>query len=364
MEELSIVLQKTKLFQVFISNLIEKKTKIVDHDFKDDKSHVLENINLFAKLHIDEKENDFTGMCIMEDEINRLIEIYSLYENYYLKTTISKTINENELDDTEFRSSCVDDVFYLIRKCGLKCIMTCDLNLFRNSMLTYNTGLQNLLIEIEIKSGNYQKTADNYFQILNDSLVCKSFTEKIKFELDSFIEKSLVKSLGNDLADQFSNCLTLIDDSIERFKLTHKNTLYELLDDIVKRKIETFVNDISKQSIYIIESEEEYLEYSSPIEKHFFTKLVNFITLFEKKLMGENFKIIIVEILRYLALKLEQMLHNHRYNKLGSMKLESEIEIIKKIYMRYSPNHKDFISSLIVISTLLNTEEVFLLCNL
>ena len=111
MTEITLISQRVQVFEDFLFKFHQTESKKIESN------------NLLL--------NEFGGNYVKSTIYNRLDSImidYLILEEYYIKKSVEKAIKRDSYNENEKTSSCVDEVFYVIKQSALRVISSYNTN--------------------------------------------------------------------------------------------------------------------------------------------------------------------------------------------------------------------------------------------
>jgi hypothetical protein len=222
--ETTLISQRTQLFDRFLHTRaaaeIEKIEKIKDSDFGTAVSRTLD------VLHKD----GLAKTSRLDQRVQELMGHYVVLEEFFIHRSIDKAMKIDEYERGNTTSSCVDDVFYILKKSSARVISTADPDSLCAMINVFGQVLENDYINTfqrQLSTGfpslETQDAKIGYMVILNNIDVGCDYLSKLAQELD----RDIARALGSTFVanqEKIESCISNLVDSGSAFRQTLKVT--------------------------------------------------------------------------------------------------------------------------------------------
>ncbi|MEW5307113.1 MAG: hypothetical protein WDW36_009530 [Sanguina aurantia] len=281
--------------------------------------------------------------------VREMLGYYMTLEEYYMDETTTMAVRIDESTPGALTSSMVDDVFFIMRKCGLRCLASgsvqcmCALlgelnnvlaNAYRNALLQrLGQGPARLLANAPHAgdgggAGSHQPSAFalEYATALNNTDVSAEYVTKLRAELESYIvellplasERERGRSVLADLSKTSSDLRQMVSKSLE-----------SLSEALLPRLRPTLEGDVTAASYCL--SELEYAGRESegaPWVGRLLAALDNAMLWLQPFLTTDNYEGLFHLVVDKVVSRLEGILSRKQFNQLGGLQLDRDTRLL------------------------------------
>ncbi|CAO3620371.1 unnamed protein product [Mucor hiemalis] len=367
--ELSLISQRSALFNSFINERASDEMEMLTSD---------ENEREMVMKGKDSRYYGNNGLLLSSGLTKRVRELMSSYlviDEYLLKKSIDKAMKLDDYDpSTSQTSTCVDDVFFILKTVIKRCISTYEtetvastvqttiktleiayLNQFQQKMSTvftaYDTTGRNAERAIEMAKVNYMV-------ILNNLDVSADYTHRLAKEVEPNIRNGIWLDEENDI-EKTLGYINDFDGLADKFKQLLQKGLEQFLNQILKPRIRPLFQESYREVKYVLE-EDEYNE--ADIEERFVKRFrrgfENMISVYRRTLTDNNFSTLMGLVLEALTAQWERIVFQTRFNQYGALRFDKDLRsVIHYLSTLTEWLSRDRFTRLNQMSTLLNFEE-------
>ncbi|KAI7900656.1 COG4 transport protein-domain-containing protein [Cokeromyces recurvatus] len=370
LHELSLISQRSVLFTSFIN---ERASDEMDN---------LESIQQTEKdLVMKGKDNRFygsNGILLSSGLTKRVKELMSSYlviDEYLIKKSIDKAMKIDDYDPSSSPvSTCVDDVFFILKAALKRCISTYDpevicstvktemkileigyLNQFQQRMSTiftsHDTSGRNLERAIE-------QAKVNYMVVLNNLDVSADYMHRLIKEVETDITKGIWLNEDEDI-QKISETMKEFEDFSDKFKQLLQTGLQQLINQILKPRVRPLFQEAYKEVKYVLE-EDEYNEadIDERFIKRFCRGVEKLVQIYKQTLTENNFNTLMELLVDIMTAQWERIILQTRFNQYGALRFDKDLRSIIHYLSTLSEwLSRDKFTRLNQIATLLNFEE-------
>ncbi|KAI9145979.1 COG4 transport protein-domain-containing protein [Paraphysoderma sedebokerense] len=384
--ELALTSQRYQLYSRFIHSRSLDEVKTLRS----------QDPNKFNKPFLEDLESNKSlgrdGLAItgvFDQLMQQLMSSYIALEEDFLKRSIEKAMAIDEHDPDNQISSCVDDVFFILKKCYTRSISTSDIdtvcamiNVYASIIEeNYMMALQSRANEAASLSGKMGVNVDvgigmgisvstdkevaaqrlRHLVYLNDIDMSCSYLPRMSQDIDNVAsetfqlstiqtEESLSEtpetaSIAKN-RDKIQSCLTSITDMEKTFRSLLKTQLESLFSTNIKSKLAPLLREAFKdiittssnqvQSRYIL-TETEYTEmevnqiFVGKNQRwiHGFDRVMGF---YKKSLTTRNYSQILINAVEFTVHEWEKYILQTKFNMLGALQLDKDIRSLSQFF--------------------------------
>lgn len=338
-------------------------------------SYSLETQNLFTLSVLSQIENEvaeveketFQGLFSkiqkklkqskLNHQLHELLDVYISIEEKYMNESVDLVFQES-MKLEEPNENMLDEIFYILKESSERALGTYNLN-------AVCAVSNNLIHVLKIK---IQKQLENQFQdrvsrlrrnvshigsSLNDmELCCKNI-----LRLSSEIEKSS--------SQMFSSNIKTVRACLDEFLVVEKSLKTRLknhLEKIALNILEPVINEVEEMihvSYYLTESQYSQYQINDPFIENYISRLDQDLAILKESLSQTNLDVVLNLLLRKIALKIEKIIFQKRFNVLGAIQLDKDIRaLLSYLTMNSNLNLRDRFTRINQMVYFLNMESL------
>ncbi|KAL7751586.1 Golgi transport complex subunit 4 [Sorochytrium milnesiophthora] len=320
----------------------------------------------------------------LEEYIMELLVSYIAAEEFFLQKSIAKALELDEVDVGGHASSCVDDTFYVLKKCLMRGISTCDIDTCCAVMQSLAQVLESDFVaalkerlssftSLSSSSADGEQARSRYMVQLNNLDVSASYLPRlvqdaeasavVTFRLDMVGESDAsddehhgdeeaereerrASKLKSQRREKLSSCLISFLDLEKQVKRESKLYLDTYFGQVLKPRClaiarELFRDIVSSsantmQSRYIL-SEEEYsrldADYAVVARNPAFIKTFDSMMQQPKNLLTSSaYVALLLSVIETLLKECEKVLMQSRFNQLGALQFDKDIRSLASFF--------------------------------
>ncbi|KAI8073145.1 COG4 transport protein-domain-containing protein [Gongronella butleri] len=343
--EMSLVCQRASLFQGFLHDRADEEMDKLQASKNESAKDDLPDGADFANK--DQRYYSKNSLLLSSGLSKRLIELTNAFlviDDYLLRTSMDKAIALDDYDASSSQTStCVDDVFYILKK------------VIKRSMATYQPDLVASTVQATLKA------LDNgYLQVFQQRLGSAFTSQDVASRSDRSMEQSKVNymvTLNNlDASSEYTHRLTdemkkeatkamwqnedddrrAVMDSLDKFEavatkfdqLLHTG-MEQLLGQILKPRLRPLFQEAYRDVKYVLE-EEEYneAELDELFVKRFQHGFDGMVQLYRKTLTPSNWSSLMGILLDVMTTQWERIVMQTRFNQYGALRFDKDLRAI------------------------------------
>ncbi|OAD74722.1 hypothetical protein PHYBLDRAFT_76593 [Phycomyces blakesleeanus NRRL 1555(-)] len=367
--ELSLISQRSALFHSFIH---ERATEEMETMADDEKQ---QDIIMNGKDKRFYGDNGLLLSSGLTKRVKELMNIYLVIDEYLLKGNIEKAMQLDDYDPAVGpTSTCVDDVFFILKKVLKRSITTSEPEVVSATMRVVLKTLDTGYIQVlqrkmattfsghESGSRNAEKLLEQakitYMVVLNNMNVSADYTLRLVEELRTETKAVIWKNTKEDM-ENVEKALEDLGSITDKFQRLLKGGMEQLMIQILKPRVRPLFQEAYREVKYVLE-EEEYNEADS--EDMFFKRFRygfdNLIKLYRNTLTTANFSTLAGLVLDATTLQWERIVSQTRFNQYGALRFDKDLRsVIQYFTSMIEWLSRDRFTRLNQMSTLLNFEE-------
>ncbi|CAG8627614.1 16996_t:CDS:2 [Racocetra fulgida] len=306
--ELAMISARTHLYYRFIEARANSEVEATKASREAD-------VSLIEKDGNDYDPTSITRNSELYKQVKSLMADFLVMEEYFFRKAIEKAMIIDDYDEGSITSSCVGDVFYILKECLTRALSTSDLE-----CLTSMVNLVNQSLEFD------------YITLFQKRLVTAFATPEPKDAKTGYM--ILLNNL--DVSCDYMQRLTTELMTLPSFSDDSKDK--QLFTQMVKPRIRPILQDAYKDIKYVL-SEDEYHEQESND--------------------NNNYNQLMMHILESVTNMLEKTVFGTKFNQYGALRFDKDLRAVNNYFstkMRWV--FRDKMTRLNQISTLLNLESV------
>ncbi|KAI8344397.1 COG4 transport protein-domain-containing protein [Chlamydoabsidia padenii] len=366
--ELSLISQRASLFQGFLHERANEEMEKLD-DGKTDQVATpdgMKDRRFYGK-------NGLLASSGLAKRIKEVMNSFLVIDEYLLKRSMDKAMKMDNYDSSSQTSSCVDDVFYILKKVVKRSLSTYQPDIVMTTIQTvlksvdtgYSQVLQQRLVhafaanDTSSRSDRHMEQAKiNYMVTLNNFDVSADYTQRLVEEMKQETQSAIWQNEENDIM--------VVETALDKLLSMSKNfnhllqaAMEQLLGQMVKPRIRPLFQEAYREVKYVLE-EDEYNEadLDELFVKRFRHGFDQLIASYRTALTDTNFSTLMGMVLDAVTLQWERIILQTRFNQYGSLRFDKDLRSV----IQYLSNMtewfaRDKFTRLNQIATLLNFEE-------
>ncbi|KAI9002120.1 COG4 transport protein-domain-containing protein [Hyaloraphidium curvatum] len=356
--EVTLISQRTQLFDRFLhARAAAEIEKVKDSDYGNALSRTLD------VLHKD----GLAKTSRLDQRVQELMGHYVVLEEFFIRRSIDKAMKIDEYERGNATSSCVDDVFYILKKSSARIISTADpdslcamINVFGQVLeADYINAFQKQL-STAFPSLETSDSKIGFMVILNNVDVSCDYLAKLGQELD----RDIARALGSTFVanqQKIESCISNLEDSGTGFRQTLKSWLENFFNQALNPRIKTLLQESYKFAKYVL-TEEEYAEEDrlDAFAKRVTSGLDKIMDITRQTFTDANNLHVMNLSVEYVAKEWERhIFHSAKFNPLGAIRFDKDLRSITAYFTsRSQVLVRDKFARLSQMSTLLNLEKL------
>ncbi|EFJ43661.1 component of oligomeric golgi complex 4 [Volvox carteri f. nagariensis] len=272
--------------------------------------------------------------------LRELLSRYVALEEYYLDETASMAVRIDEQLSGALTSSMVDDVFFILRKVGLRALaagqfqataaLLAELNnvlanLFRNALQVRDRRRLKVKVGfvgfVSMRSSAY---GTDLAVALNNTDVAADYASRLRSELETHINGVLASPSDREKARSVLSDLAKTGGD---FRSMAARGLESLAEGLLPR-MRALLDELAAMSYTLTEAEYASLEVEGGWAGRLVLALSGLSSLMRSLLTTSNWEVLFGSLLDKLSARLEGLLGRKPFNQLGGLQLDREVRLL------------------------------------
>ncbi|KAI7884571.1 COG4-domain-containing protein [Lichtheimia hyalospora FSU 10163] len=367
--ELALIGQRSALFYRFLHERANEEMEIIGTD------ESTQDVIMHGKDKRFYGDNGLLASSGLTKRTRELMNSYLVIDNYLLKRNIEKAMKLDDYDPAAgYTSTCVDDVFFILKKVIRRCITTCEpevlVSTVNNILKDLDTGYlqvfqQKMSVAFagqENGGRSAERSADqakiNYMVLLNNLNVSAEYMQRLAQDARPDVDKAIWKHKEKDL-ETADKALNNLSSASSKFQRLLQSGLEQLLGQIIKPRIRPLFQHGYREVKYVLD-EDEYNEadVEELFVKRFQSGFDKMIDIYRRTLTEENFGTLMGILLDAITAQWERIISQTRFNQFGALRFDKDLRsVIHHLSSMTEWLSRDRFTRLNQMATLLNFEE-------
>ena len=317
------------------------------------------------------RENSFRS-GVFNQTVRELVSYYIQMEEYYMDRNVKTAIAIDEWTRGAPITSMVDDVFFIVQKCGRRAISTgnvqsgCAVLGQVNSLLAgdlrssldtkWKPAAQRLiqLLGAQLDNGSDACDAEAQGAVLNSISACEKYTGKLREDLDMFSREVFV--LASD-RERIQSILQDLNKTARDFVGIGDRAVEQMSTLLIGRS-RSAMEKVASSSYQISEAQYAAIELSADTwVQQLLVALITSFRFLSPVLSPELFEALGLTVLDKVTERLEATLRLKRFNQLGGLQLDRDVRVLVSTLAEVVPGTvRERFARLSEMSTLLSLE--------
>ncbi|KAG0327438.1 Golgi transport complex subunit 4 [Dissophora globulifera] len=268
-------------------------------------------------------------------KVEEIIDHYLAIEEFFLRRSVDKAMKIDEYDVGNKTSSCVDDVFYILKKTISRAVYSSNvdclaamINFIKNTLeMDYISVFQKSMAAV-FSNGDTKEARFQYMLLLNNINVSIDYLEKLTAEIEQE-SASTITSLSEHALAKAKAVLSGLTGSSSKFKQILNLGIEELFERTLRPRLRPLLQDSYKEIKYVV-TDEEYAEQEAlnSFVHRFMSGFDNLIELFKSTLTEENYNQVIASAVISLTKTWEKIIFQTKFNKMGAIRFDKDLRAV------------------------------------
>ncbi|KAG0041413.1 Golgi transport complex subunit 4 [Gryganskiella cystojenkinii] len=271
----------------------------------------------------------------LSSKLEEVMDHYLVIEEFFLRRSVDKAMRIDEYDQGNHTSSCVDDVFYILKKTISRAVFTSNVDCLaaminfiqRTLEMDYLSVFQKSLGSV-FSNGDSKPARVEYMILLNNVNVSLDYLEKLTAEIEQDCISSM-NSLSEHALAKAKAVLQGLTASSSKFKQMLHQGLEELFNRTLQPRLLPLLQSSYTEIKYVL-TDEEYAEQEAvnSFVHRFMHGFDVLIEPFKSTLTEDNYNQIIVSAVTHLTKTWERIIFKSKFNKLGAIRFEKDLRAV------------------------------------
>ncbi|TPX54007.1 hypothetical protein PhCBS80983_g06083 [Powellomyces hirtus] len=367
LSELSTISQKSQIFHRFL----HVRAEVEAQNLRDTP---LKGSDWATPL--DGEGDGLVTVSKLDEVTQQLMSDYVSMEEYFIRRSVEKAMSLDTHSGSidEMTSTCVEDVFYVLKTCTRRALSTTDSNcisaiingighiLELDYINVFQTRLSTSFSLADTRGESKDKMG--YMIMLNNIDISCTYIVKLTEELDGEVERLFPPSPAQqDLSlEKIRSCLAVLSEYADSFR----NILKTWIDNIFKQQMKPRIRPLLQSAyadIKYVVTEEEYAaqEANEAFVKRFAAGLGKYIAPYKKSFSEWNYNHTMICLIDFTTKDWERYLfQTMKFNQLGALRFDKDLRQMSAYLASTTAwaAARDKFARLGQIATLLNMESV------
>lgn len=281
--------------------------------------------------------------------VRELLGQYMALEEFYMNATCSLAVTIDEVPPQALTSSLVDDVFFILRKCGMRALASGSVQCCAALLAELNNVVANTLRDalaarlapgparllaaapaadspggMAAVAGPAAAGATEHCVALNNSDVSSEYVVKLRTELEGYLSSSLP---GSTDRDRLRAVLSDLAKSALDLRQAHTRALEQLAEAIVPR-FRPVLDEVAAVSYLLSDSEYSNREAEDGWANHLLAALQLLLLWLQPLLTSNNYEVLLHLLLDKMVARLEAVIARKQFSQLGGLQLERDARLL------------------------------------
>ncbi|KAF9585781.1 Golgi transport complex subunit 4 [Lunasporangiospora selenospora] len=328
LNEMVLVSQRTHIFNRFLESRAKSEMELLEKEDSVDATSVDKRKNMY-------NENGLLRVSGLTGKVEEVMDHYLIMEEFFLRRSVDKAMKINEYDYGSHTSSCVDDVFYILKKTISRAVYTSNVDCLAAMINFIQRALEQDYIAVFHKSmttvfsnGDTKDARFQYMLLLNNVSVSIDYLEKLTAEIEQDCV-STISSLSEHALVKAKTVLSGLSTSSTKFRQILRYGIDELFDRTIKPRLRPLLLEAYRDIKYVV-TDEEYAEQESTnsFVNRFMSGLDGLVEPFKSTLTEDNYNHIITSAVTSLCRTWEKMIFQSKFNKMGAIRFDKDLRAV------------------------------------
>ncbi|KAG0004651.1 Golgi transport complex subunit 4 [Modicella reniformis] len=325
LNEMVLISQRSHLYNRFLESRAKSEIEHLANEDQVDGTVVEKPKNLY-------NESGLLRVSGLSRKVEEIIDYYLAIEEFFLRRSVDKAMRIDEYDVGSKTSSCVDDVFYILKKTISRAVfssnvdcMAAMINFIKNTLeMDYIAVFQRNMAGV-FSSGDTKEARFQYMVFLNNVNVSIDYLQKLTAEIEQE-SASTITSLSEHALAKAKVVLSGLTGSSSKIKQILNMGIEELFERTLRPRLRPLLQDSYKDIKYVV-TDEEYAEQeaSNNFVHRFMSGFDALIELFKSALTEENYNQVIASAVTSLTKTWEKIIFQTKFNKLGAIRFDKDL---------------------------------------
>ncbi|KAI7815870.1 COG4 transport protein-domain-containing protein [Gamsiella multidivaricata] len=328
LNEMVLISQRAHLYNRFLESRAKLEIEHLEQGHQVGDSLVDKPRNLYS-------ESGLLRVSGLSRKVEEIIDYYLAIEEFFLRRSVDKAMKISEDDFGSKTSSCVDDVFYILKKTISRAVYTSNvecmgamINFIKSTLeMDYISVFQKNMAGV-FSSGDTKEARFQYMLLLNNINVSVDYLEKLTAEIEQE-SASTFTSLSEHTLAKAKAVLSGLTGSSSKFKQILNLGIEELFERTLKPRLRPLLQDSYKEIKYVV-TDEEYAEQEAlnSFVHRFMSGFDTLIEPFKLTLTEDNYNQVIANAVTSLTKTWEKIIFQTKFNKMGAIRFDKDLRAV------------------------------------
>ncbi|CAG8628414.1 3762_t:CDS:10 [Funneliformis mosseae] len=298
----------------------------------------------------------------LSKQIKMLMKDFIILEEYFFRKAIEKAMKIDNYEEGSSTSSCVEDVFYILKECLSRAVTTSDVECLTSMVNLVNQSLEVDYLALFQKrlltafaTSEPKDAKIGYMILLNNLDVSCDYMQRLTSEL------VMIPSIMEEDYEKIQKSFTWLNNTTtNKFKQLLHSGLEQLFTQMVKPRIRPILQEAYKDIKYVLD-EDEYHEQDANdnFTKRFVAGFDNLVKIYQITFTSNNYNQIMMHILESVTNMWEKTVFGTKFNQYGALRFDKDLRSVSNYFsVKMQWPIRDKFTRLNQISTLLNLESL------
>ncbi|KAI8600650.1 COG4 transport protein-domain-containing protein [Dissophora ornata] len=328
LNEMVLISQRAHLYNRFLESRAKSEIEHLQSEDQVGDTLVERPKNLY-------NESGLLRVSGLSRKVEEIIDHYLVIEEFFLRRSVDKAMKIDEYDFGNKTSSCVDDVFYILKKTISRAVYSSNvdclaamINFIKNTLeMDYISVFQKNMTGV-FSSGDTKEARFQYMLLLNNINVSIDYLEKLTTEIEQE-SVSTIASLSEHALAKAKAVLSGLTGSSSKFKQILSIGIEELFDKTLRPRLRPLLQDSYKEIKYVV-TDEEYAEQEAlnSFVHRFMSGFDTLIEPFKSTLTEDNYNQVIANAVTSLTKTWEKIIFQTKFNKMGAIRFDKDLRAV------------------------------------
>ncbi|KAF9917094.1 Golgi transport complex subunit 4 [Lobosporangium transversale] len=329
LNEMVLISQRASLYNRFLESRAKSEVEHLENEHQMKDTVVEKPKNLY-------NDSGLLRTSGLSRKVEEIVDHYLAIEEFFLRRSVDKAMKIDEYTDYSSKtSSCVDDVFYILKKTISRAVHTSNIdclaamiNFIKNTlemdyMSVFQKNMGNAFTNGDTKEARFQ-----YMLLLNNISVSIEYLERLTVEIEQE-SLSTIASLSENALAKAKAVLSGLTASSSKFKKILNQGIEELFERTLRPRLRPLLLDSYREIKYVV-TDEEYAEQEAlnSFVHRFMSGFDALIEPFKFALTEDNYNQVIVNAVIILTKTWEKIIFQKKFNKMGAIRFDKDLRAV------------------------------------
>ncbi|KAG0095611.1 Golgi transport complex subunit 4 [Podila epicladia] len=327
LNEMVLISQRAHIYNRFLESRAKNEIEYLQKEDRVGETLVGKSANLY-------NECGLLRASGLSNKVDEVMDHYLVIEEFFLRRSVDKAMAIDEYDFGSQTSSCVDDVFYIIKKTISRAVYTSNVDCLAAMINFVQRTLEMDYIAFFKKSmqtitlgADTRDPPLKYMVLLNNINISDDYLGKLTAEIEQ--DCANITSLSEHALEKAKTVLSGLGASSNTFRQILNSGIEQLFGQTVNQKLRALLLDSYKDIKYVV-SDEEYAEQeaSNRFVHRFMSGFDTMIEPYKSTLTEDNYNQVIARAVTSLTRTWEKIIFQTRFNKMGAIRFDKDLRAV------------------------------------